>query len=293
MKPTVSVVIPTYNNSALLAEAIDSVRSQDFASVEILIVDDGSADDTSEFLRSLQDSNIRVVRQPNGGPAKARNLGIAMSQGQWIAFLDDDDLWLPTKLKIQMEEIQRNPTVGFSYTDVILHYQNGQEEVHVPKHNGADIFNGLLWGNQLATDTVIVRRECVEAVGGFNESFRTGEDWDLWLKLAARFESIYVPKHLTFCRPPANRGAKYDMRVYESCTISVLDQLFTNEEIISAHPNIPMLRKRLYAFHYSVLAKSYLRQHSVADWWRLAQLSVRSHYSGWRYLMPSFLMNGR
>ena len=293
MIPRVSAVIPTYNNSVLLREAIESVRSQDMPDLEMVIVDDGSDDDTIDVLGSLKGSDIRVARQANGGPAKARNLGISLSRGQWIAFLDDDDLWLPGKLKNQMEAIQRHPDVGFSYTDVILHYESGKEVVHIPKHWGADIFNGLLWGNQLATDTVIVRRDCLQAVGGFNENFRTGEDWDLWLRLAARFESIYVPKHLTFCRPPANRGTKYNMRIYESCTLSVLDDLFADETIVSAHPHLSNLRERLYAFHYSVLAKSYLHQRRLADWWRLARLSVQSDSSGWLYLMPSFFANGR
>lgn len=289
MKPAVSVVIPTYNNSAFLAEAVESVQSQDFGDVEIVIVDDGSNDDTENILRRLESDDVRIAQQPNGGPAKARNLGISMAQGDWVAFLDADDHWLSGKLSAQMKEIHRCPEVGFGYTDVLFHYQNGEEKIHRPKNSGAGLFDDLLWGNQLATDSVIVRRECLDEVGGFRENLRTGEDWDLWLRLAARFKSFYLPSVLTFVRAPANRGAKYGMKIFESCTLSVLDQLFTSSDIIKTHPYVPDLRKQLYAFHYSVLAKSYLNEHRLFDWWRLAQSAVRSHSTGWRYLMPSSL----
>ena len=113
--PVLSVVIPAYNNASTLAEAIASVRSQDVPCPEIIVVDDGSSDATNQVIDDLAGHDLRLIRQPNGGPGAARNTGITAARGEWIAFLDGDDLWLPSKLELQLAAIWKDPNVALLF----------------------------------------------------------------------------------------------------------------------------------------------------------------------------------
>lgn len=186
----VSVIIPTYNRADLISETITSALQQTLKDKEVVIVDDGSTDNTSEVVREFQDRVI-YIRQPNSGPAKARNTGIRMAKGRLIAFLDSDDLWLPDKLELQYHAFQQNPNQGLIYTDVMW-FSNG--EIIVPTlrekyqfHTG-EVFEKLLFDNWIATSSVLVRKDCLEEAGGFDEDpqIMFVEDWNLWIRLARR-----------------------------------------------------------------------------------------------------------
>lgn len=198
--PRVSVVIPTYNRQTLVLEAIESVLGQTFKDFEIIVVDDGSTDETSIRLRPYLDRIIYHV-QKNQGVAAARNTGIRLSQGEFICFLDSDDLWLPAKLAKQISFADAHPEYGLISADGSGFEANkkpaekNKSEVH-EIHNGS-VVEHLLFGNWILTSTVMVRRKCLEEVGGFDEDIgKYGEDWLLWMRVASKFPIYFLPEVL-------------------------------------------------------------------------------------------------
>jgi glycosyltransferase involved in cell wall biosynthesis len=182
----VSVVVPAYNAATFLAGAIDSVLGQTLPPAQVIVVDDGSTDDTPGVIARYAE-RVTAVRLANGGVARARNAGARMATSRWIAFLDADDEWLPTKLERQIA--RAGDDVALVYTDRFNVGARGplppvQSEIQ-PLYEG-DVFLDLLrLGNHVTLSTVMVRRDVFERLGGFRETFRNAEDWDLWIRLAA------------------------------------------------------------------------------------------------------------
>lgn len=193
----VSVVIPTYNRAHFIGAAVASVRAQTYPCAEIIIVDDGSTDSTSTVVSELG-ADIRYVRQPNAGPATARNTGIATARGDLIAFLDTDDRWLPQKIERQVGLLERWPDVALVSADMAIADASGRIEVasNFARRGLLEFFKTLdgrpvpdaprrlLGLNFINTSTVVLRREVLQALGGFDTRLRYGEDLELWLRIA-------------------------------------------------------------------------------------------------------------
>lgn len=280
----VSVVIPTYNLARFLPEAVESVRAQAWPDFEIIVVDDGSTDDTPALLERLaRDTDVRCFRQENAGAASARNRGIQEARKEWIAFLDADDFWNGGKLAAQFEALERKPSAAFSYTDERLRFEDGTESDRASRATAAPLLPQMLVGNIFATPTALVRRDCFETVGLFDTRLRTGEDWDMWMRLAAHFESVRVARPLTTVRVASRM--KFPVEVMERCTLLVLERLFACPHVAREWPEFIEKRGAVYAWHYAVLARTYLRDaHRPADFFRLAYRAVRAHTSALRYL---------
>jgi glycosyltransferase involved in cell wall biosynthesis len=200
MAPLVSVIIPTYNRAALVAEAIASVKSQTFRDFEIIVVDDGGIDGTFEALTA--DRDLRVLRHSRrGGVAAARNLGVSAARGQWLAFLDSDDLWLPAKLARQRDFLAERPDLNLCQTDETW----VRRGVRVNKPLGhrkvaGRIFLPSLERCMISPSAVILRRRLFEDQGGFDETLPAAEDYDLWLRLTWRHEVGLVDEPLVIKR---------------------------------------------------------------------------------------------
>lgn len=213
--PVVSVIIPAYNSAAFIAEAIAGVRGQTFTGHEIIVVDDGSTDDTREVIRRFPE--VRSVRQSNQGVAAARNAGIALAKGEFICFLDADDLWRPEKLTRQLDFMAAHPDVGLLFTDAEEHGSDGVEKASIlaTMTCGAtqvpidDAFRKLLIENFIPTSTVMVRRSCLMASGLFDVSLPNVEDRDMWLRLAAVVPVACLPE-VTACK--RSHGGNISMR---------------------------------------------------------------------------------
>jgi glycosyltransferase involved in cell wall biosynthesis len=202
--PLISVIIPTYNRAALLPRAVESVLAQEDVSLELIVVDDGSTDNTGSVLQNLSHS-IRYVRIPHAGVSAARNRGIREAVANWIAFLDSDDYWLPGKLKKQLIYLQ-NESAGFPkhdryficHTDEIW-IRNGkrlnQGKRHV-KYAGW-FFIPSLSMCLISPSSVLIHREVFDRVGTFDESFPYVEDYDLWLRITSQYPVGYVDEKLT------------------------------------------------------------------------------------------------
>lgn len=201
--PRVSVIIPTYNRADMLGAAIRSVLDQTYTSYEIIVADDGSTDDTRTQVASLA-GPIRYLRlQHTGRPAVARNRGIAAAQGDLIAFLDDDDLWIPSKLERQIDLLDTDPAVGFVYSDVRFLQPDGtlSNPVLLPRQKQAEsLFDHLLTDCFIYPSTVVVRRSALAETGSFDESLAIGEDYDLWLRLARQVRAGYSSQPLAHIR---------------------------------------------------------------------------------------------
>ncbi len=196
--PNVSVVIPTHDRLGLVDEAVASVLEQTFPDLELVVVDDGSTDGTAEHLAArFSDPRLRIVVQENRGASAARNRGAAETSGEWLAFLDSDDRWLPRKLERQLEALAAHPDHPAAYTEEIW-YRNGRwanpRKIHA-KYSGW-IFERCLPLCIISPSSILMRREVFEALGGFDESLPACEDYDLWLRLAARHPVLLVPERL-------------------------------------------------------------------------------------------------
>lgn len=279
----VSVVIPTYNLAPFLPGAVASVREQGWPDVEIIIVDDGSTDDTPEVLERLaRERGVRWFRQENAGASSARNRGILEARKEWVAFLDADDFWLAGKLAVQFEALERNPSARFSFAEQRLRFEDGSEVDQNSRITDTPLLPQLLVGNLFATPTAIVRRDCFDEVGLFDTSLRTGEDWDMWMRLAAHYEAARVARPLVTVR--AASYMKFPVEVMENCTLLVLERLFACKHVARAWPDVMRKREAVYAWHYAVLARTYLRWRRPAPFFRLALRAVASHPTALRYL---------
>ena len=198
--PLISVIIPTYNRAAVLPRAVDSVLSQKGADFELILVDDGSADNTRTLLESWPRSpEIRYFYQENRGPSAARNLGIKKAKGEWIAFLDSDDEWKPGKLKAQLEFFRGNPDYLICQTEEIW-IRKGVRVNPMKKHqkSGGWIFEKCLPLCVISPSAVMMHRKLFDEVGLFDESLPACEDYDLWLRIAAKHPIGLIEKPYLF-----------------------------------------------------------------------------------------------
>lgn len=209
--PAVSVVIATFDRLPLLMEAVDSVRAQTFSDWELIVVDDGSADGSADAVEALGDARIRVLRLPHTGDVSAvRNAGVAAARGEWVAFLDSDDLWGPHKLAIQLEAT-REAGARWSYTDIRLVDDGGEP---IPLHAGRfRAVSGMILRELLANETaatfptLLVSRALLDEVGGFDGGAGR-EDYDLVLRIAARADALAIDRALTIVRDHAGRTTR-------------------------------------------------------------------------------------
>jgi len=201
--PLVSVVVTTYNRAGLLKETLTSILSQTFTAFELIIVDNMSTDGTESYVPSIGDSRIRYFKNQNNGViAVNRNFGISRARGRYIAFCDDDDLWLPDKLKVQTAFMEANPAVGFSFGyardfyDIDGARRDGALRFAKDDCDATDGFERLLFGNTVATLTVMVRKANLAEAGVFDEdpALMTVEDYDLWLRIARKDAIACIPQ---------------------------------------------------------------------------------------------------
>jgi glycosyltransferase involved in cell wall biosynthesis len=182
--PKVSVIIPTYNRRDFVREAIASVLAQSYRDFELLVVDDGSRDDTAAVVQEFE--GVRSISQPNRGVSAARNYGVALSNGELLAFLDSDDLWQPRKLACQVAFFTAHPETRICQSEEIwLRHGTRVNPHHKHRKTGGDIFVRSLELCLVSPSAVMLRRELFEQVGGFDESLPACEDYDLWLRIAA------------------------------------------------------------------------------------------------------------
>lgn len=221
MDPLVSVVIPTFNRADLIGETISSALAQSYRSFELIVVDDGSTDRTEDVVRQFEDARLRYIRQENRGVSAARNHGIRQARGGLIAFLDSDDLWAIEKLERQVPLFE-NDRVGWVYCDFERFGGSDSEESGtqfdlIPPVRGSALRYLFVHRFPMQTSCLVARKQCLQAVGMFNEAYSFAEDTDLYFRLAERFEVDYAAEVLAAYRcgpgkpavPPVERLVRW------------------------------------------------------------------------------------
>jgi glycosyltransferase involved in cell wall biosynthesis len=227
-----------------LPETLQSVSAQTFQDYEIIIVNDGSSDDVESWITQITDPRVKLISQTNQGVSIARNTGIERSQAEYIAFLDADDLWEPTKLEKQVQLLDQNPEIGLVYNWVAMIDSQGNLIGQVRKsYVEGDVWEKLIEHNMLeCSSTPIVRRCCFAAVGLFDPSISQGEDWELWLRIAVHYPFKVIPEPLTYYRDHANNSSK-NWTVLAQDYYRVIDKIFAK-----APANRQHLKSRSYSF---------------------------------------------
>ena len=257
--PRVSVVIPTYNRAETVARAIRSALSQTLQGLEVIVVDDGSTDDTVDVVARFG-AAVRYVKQANRGVAAARNRGVEMAWSDYVAFLDSDDEWLPEKLERQMALLEQDPSLGFVYSEAHVVDGAARRVGIKPETRHAETLEELLRGNFVPTLTVVARRERVLAAGGFDTTLSGPEDYDLWMRLAARhpFRDIAEPLALYH---QSDGGLSADpTRIYGEY-VKIFTKLLSHPDFVAHRA---LIRERLAASRY-LRAKGFYGQRRYAE----------------------------
>mgnify|MGYP005837720585 CR=1 FL=1 len=253
-QPLVSVVIPTYNRAQFLREAIESVLAQTFTGWELIVVDNGSTDGTATLCASYGPKLTYLLEQRQG-PAAARNRGIAAARGEFVAFLDDDDIWLPEKLARQLELMEQFPAagvVGCGQRCMDLSGRVFYTEPGKPRYELAEL--KLRCGPVGTTSGALVRKACLEELGGFDEGLRFNEDWDLWLRIVRRYELRGVVEPLVVRRIHDLPRPRYQNDLLVANTRRVIDR----------HVEPGAARRRAYGWMYYKSALRLSRQSHLA-----------------------------
>jgi cellulose synthase/poly-beta-1,6-N-acetylglucosamine synthase-like glycosyltransferase len=249
--PKVSIVIPAYNAMTYLPDTLASVFQQTFSDFEVLLVDDGSTDSIQTWVaQTVSDRRVRLISQPNQGLSAARNTGITHSQSEYIAFLDADDLWHPTKLAQQVQWLDAHPTVGLIYNQTAQIDSAGTPTGRVlGSEIAGNILPQMLQRNIIdCPSSVLVRRQCFDRVGLFDRTLRSVEDWDMWIRIAAIYPVAVICKPLVYYRQhPSNMSKNW--RVMEQS----FDRVITNA-FASAPPELQALKPQSLGSASLVLA---------------------------------------
>lgn len=204
--PKVSVLLTCYNHIKFLPEAYDSIRNQTFGDFEIIAIDDGSKDGTREWLSERAEPITTIFNEKNLGTYGSLNVALAAAKGDYIAVLNDDDLWAPAKLEKQLALFESHPKVGLVHTDGWFIDGEGNERkdsplgFDFPKTETGDVLLSLIYANKIIASAALVKRECFEKLGGFNEAYFGSGDWEMWFRVAEKYDVGFVAEPLTFYR---------------------------------------------------------------------------------------------
>lgn len=218
MQPLVSVIIPTFNCESYIAETINSVLNQDYASIELIIIDDGSTDKTRHIISDYKDK-LKLITQNNSGVCVARNRGIKEAAGQFICLMDHDDYWFPDKISRQVAEFLSHPEIGIVYSNFTLWKSNsdgtfvspdtfGNQLINdeIDDHYSGWIYHLLLLDCWVLTSTAMIRAEVFDECGVFDENLPYSEDWDLWLRAARKYPFLKLHRSTTLYRQHSGQG---------------------------------------------------------------------------------------
>ncbi|CAN2048994.1 UDP-glucose:(glucosyl)LPS beta-1,3-glucosyltransferase [Candidatus Magnetomoraceae bacterium gMMP-1] len=263
--PLVSVIIPCYNSAEYICEAVESVLQQSYSHYEILLINDGSIDNTELVLSPYMD-RINYYYKKNGGASSARNFGINKAKGEYIAFLDADDIWRKNKLTLQMEFFQNNPNVSLVYSDSSTFDSKGilhDSVKYVVETPSGYVLDDMIIHNFLNNSTVIVKKFCFETVGAWNEALLNGNDYDIWLKISAYYEFGFVDEVLVDTRYHSQGlSSMLDMQSENSIKIQESFLKQKNDELKISNSTM----RKAYSYKYRLWGQRlyYRGQHSKA-----------------------------
>lgn len=251
----VSVIIPAYNAEATILEAVNSVLAQTYANFELIIINDGSRDRTLDLLQDISNSKIKIFNYENGGISQARNRGIAKARGDFITYLDADDYWTTDKLELQVLALQNNPQAALAYSWVYFEYKtqaNSYADTSVT-YTG-NVYADLLLKNFLHSGSnALIARTTLDEIGMFDPQLKVVEDWDLYLRIAAKYEFVLVPKVQVVYRQSAT-SVTGNIQLMEYYLKQTIDRAFA-----TAPTKLQYLKPQSLGWTYKYLAQQYLK----------------------------------
>ncbi|MGL6342538.1 MAG: glycosyltransferase family 2 protein [Waterburya sp.] len=277
--PKVSIIIPTYNSAKTIEETIASIQQQSFTNWELIIIDDGSQDNTVDVIKNIVEPRLQIFVYENGGVGIARNRGIAQATGEFITFLDADDLWTCDKLTLQIEALKQNPQAKVAYSWTSYIDEQGKFLFSGPRfYYRGNIFKELLQKNfLLSASNILIHRDVLELVSGFTPEFSYAADWDFYLRLAQNFDFALVPQYQIFYRQSGNSMSSKIEDMKEQC-LYALDQTF---EV--AAQELMYLKNRSHSNFYLYCADLYRKKikfndyKSLNDAWHNLQTAIILH----------------
>jgi glycosyltransferase involved in cell wall biosynthesis len=284
--PLVSVVIPAYNAERTIRATLTSVLDQTMADLEVIVVDDGSTDSTPETAASLRDPRVRVLRQPNAGHASARNTGIAEAAGTYIAAVDADDIWLPTKLDTQLAVFREHPHVTALH-GAAVHVDDSLRPIFIGRcPNGKNKLLDILCFRGLPgfMCTLMIERSVMEEIGGFDSSLIILQDWELAIRLARRGQLYSTPEPLVLYRVHAGNQSKR-MELHIEPGERILANVFSDPTL---PPEVMGLRRYVYAHFYAMLCGGAvgLRRFGYAGFWARRAIACDPRVLGYLSALP-------
>ncbi|GDY24770.1 hypothetical protein AHAT_06600 [Agarivorans sp. Toyoura001] len=297
-KPLVSVIVPVYNGATYLNKTVDAILSQSYENLELVLINDGSIDESKELINLMADSDPRVIALhcANGGVAAARNVGIKNSSGELIAFCDQDDLWLTEKLEKQVP-LFAEPQIGLVYCGSFAHYTDLNKTVNpdFSRNKKGWVFDSLVQENMLTCCTAVVRREALSKIGGFDpdRALMGVDDWHLWLKVAlvAKFEFVAEPLAIHVFH-----GDNYSLndKKMHAAELVCLDKIEALADRYNKSADWSLITQTLhtryassYVFSgfYQLAGETYLKAHSVLS-------NRKLWFKGWLFkLIPNCVWN--
>ena len=233
----VSVVIPAYNSEQYIATCIDSVLGQTYQNLEVIVVDDGSTDKTVQIIAEYNSDRIKIYSQINSGAASARNHGVQKASGEWIAFIDSDDIWSTDKLQKQLEhcsDYQWSHTDSYFLGDI---YEKNTRVSDLSEKHSGDIFTRLLIENFIGTSCVVIKKAIFQEIGGFSTSYRALQDWELWIRVASKYDICYCEEPLVYYRvhsASTSRSTRKTLPYH----INLIEHAFSKDGVAFKHHNL-------------------------------------------------------
>jgi GT2 family glycosyltransferase len=254
--PIISVVIPTYNAERTILNTVESVQKQTFSDIEILLINDGSTDQTLDLIQHISDQRLKIFSYENAGLPVTRNRGVSHAAGEFISFIDADDLWTPDKLELQLLALQQHPEAGVAYSWT-SYFIDGQETSIFPYDSislNGNVYSKILVNNFVASGSnILVRRKVVESLGGFEPTLRACEDWDFYIRLAAKWDFVVVPKHQILYRQSSNAMTS-QVDIMEKEALRVVERAYS-----AAPPEYHSLKRQSLAWVYAYCTQQYLK----------------------------------
>ena len=263
---TISVIIPAYNAEHTIEETIKSVLKQTFPDFEIIVIDDGSSDRTLDIVREIADPRLKYFCYKNGGVATARNRGISHATGEFITFLDADDMWTSDKLKLQLEALQKYPEAGVAYSwTYFLH-----EKEHLSYADTSSFYEGNVYAELLIKNFLhsgsnpLIRKQAINTIGLFETTLVPCEDWDFYIRLSSIYPFALIPKPQIIYRQSSG-SASSKVELMKDSTLKVINRAFE-----TASPEYRHLKYRSLAWSYKYLAQQHLKYQNDPSTLRLA-----------------------
>lgn len=288
----VSVIILTYNRADLIMEAIESVLAQSYTDYEIIVIDDGSTDNTAQVLHELIEmGNIRYIWQENQGECAARNHGLRQARGEYVAFLDSDDLWLPQKLEAQVTCLEAYPEGGLVQSSFLKFDDATGKNLGIRDTNwfSGRVYPQILmhWSDLMAIDAVLIPLKVLQHVGGFDESLKRGLDLELWWRISRYYPFIAMPDVLTKVRVHSGSVSGAD-----KATVSGWFR-FSLEKAFAADPSLSKwFRRRALARMYSYMGYNQLGDtppNQIQSIWRDCRSAIISWPFEWNAYICIFV----